>query len=455
MKTINNTSRHYYAQKQEWRWPLFERAYFFVMLIYAAQMTPETSRMLFGLSGDPIPFLIPIVLTAILLLRNPVNMLEKKLWHTLGIAGVWSLASLIKYNETAMADFSYHFFFFYAILIAFIHVKVFGTDLLTLYEKEMVVICLVTLPLWASCVIFPNTARHFFSMFPETDFGYNFLYLFNYMDPDKGQDPRNAGFSWEPGRFAIMIVIALYCNLMRNGIKLRKNNNLWILLITMATTMSTTGYSVTLVLFLLFYIKKLTFSRIIFLLAFILPLSYSIFGLDFMGDKIDKQIENAAEVSSEDFFYINERNETGEYAFSLDRFPSMVFEWDNILEDPLLGYSRNREHSFFYKEVSPNVPLTGGLLKVLAQFGIFLAFLIYVALYKSSKKISMIFGNGSSMVFFFTILFCSVSYHIFCTPIFTAFWLYGIFSNTIKSQNKQKYNLEFNHIHSANTNVNN
>lgn len=51
----------------------FEYIYMVVMIIYMAQMTSDTSRMVGGISGNPIPLLLPIVLSIILVIRNPIK----------------------------------------------------------------------------------------------------------------------------------------------------------------------------------------------------------------------------------------------------------------------------------------------------------------------------------------------------------------------------------------------
>ena len=60
-------------------YPIYEYLYRFVMVIYMAQMTSETGKMVGTLSGNPILFLITIVLTIILLIRNPISFLHRKL----------------------------------------------------------------------------------------------------------------------------------------------------------------------------------------------------------------------------------------------------------------------------------------------------------------------------------------------------------------------------------------
>lgn len=405
----------------------FEWLYIFVMIIYMAQMTPETSRMVAQFSGNPVPFLIPIILTLILLKRNPITFRNNGLYRALTATSVWSVLIAVKYSMTTTDEYSYLFFLFYTIIIAYIHVKVFGNNLFRMYETIMVWLSVISVIMWIPTIVAPQLAHSFYSTCDETIYGNNFLYIFNYMDPTKGQAPRNSGLSWEPGRYAIMVVLAIYCNLLRNGIKLRKNRNLWILLVTMATTMSTTGYSVTLILFLLFYIKNISFSKVLLLVVVILPLVYSIFSLDYMGGKINEQMEDAANAGNIDFYYTNAKNEEGEYAFSLDRFPSMIFEWQNICEDPLLGYSRNPKHSLFYENISSNVRLTGGLLKVIGEFGVFVAFFIYLALFYTSRKLAKWYNSGVSSTLFFTLILCSVSYPVFGVPVFTAFWFFGLY----------------------------
>ena len=51
----------------------FSIFYMLIMVIYMGQATPETSRMIGGLSGNPIPLLIPIILTFILCQKNPIS----------------------------------------------------------------------------------------------------------------------------------------------------------------------------------------------------------------------------------------------------------------------------------------------------------------------------------------------------------------------------------------------
>lgn len=405
---------------------VFEWVYLFIILLYTAQMTPQTGRMLAGLSGNPIPLLIPIVLTAVLLFRNPVSFADKRLWIVISVSGIWSIASLVKYGELSTEELSYHFFLYYAIIIAYIHVKVFGKQLFLMYEKLMVYVCMVTLPMWLICAIFPSLTEPFFELFPETIFGHNFLYIFNRISSGVYDNVgylflRNAGFSWEPGRFAIMLCYAILVNIQRNGIRFKGNYDLMWLLLSLLSTQSTTGFSIVLTLYALYALKGLSGKSMLALLL-LLPLVYGIFQLDFMYEKMVEQVESLVDI---DLMIEN----TGLYTnknVALDRLPSLMIEGANFLNDPLLGYGRNPQHSMMSASLPDNIEFTGGLMQMFSVYGIFIGLFYYAILFISSWKIGLIFNSGK-LIFFVCTLMCLFSYPVFCIPIFTAFWFYGVF----------------------------
>ena len=177
------------------------------------------------------------------------------------------------------------------------------------------------------------------------------------MDPAKGQVTngliRNAGCAWEPGRFAVMICFAICLQYLRQGIKVKGNNKLFILVLALILTQSTTGYFI-FFLITFFFVLKLNsvWSFIAFLLLLIL-VYILISSIDFLGEKIQMQTD-----FSNVFFDLENRIAQtenlygkGEYSFSLERFPAMYFEMQNVIHDPLLGYTQMPEKSFFYNEL--------------------------------------------------------------------------------------------------------
>lgn len=408
----------------------YEYFYLFVMVIYMAQMVPETSRMVGNLSGNPIPFLIPIVLTAVLIYRNPINFFHGKLWALVAVMLCWTVAICYKFHDFSSSNLSFYFFLFYAIFIAFIHIRVYGRDLFPLYEHIMVVLASISLVLWGITII-PGF-RLLFQLFPETVHGNNVLYLYHSLDPSIGHAigffVRNAGCSWEPGRFAIMLVLAILLNLARKGITFQNNKNIIILLLALVSTFSTTGYSITILLYSIFWFDKLELKKIFAFFLIALPCALSIFSLDFMGGKIQDRAK-FGERAKERMIQINYYEETraNEYIASIDRFESANFEWMNFLYDPLLGYGRNMDNSWFRRNISSNYTLSGGLVKIPSQYGIFVGTFLYLLLIYSSITAKNTYLKKHKFSLAIVLTLSSISYPIFCIPVYTAFWLYGLF----------------------------
>ena len=139
----------------------FEMVYVFVMVIYMAQATPETGRMVGSLAGNPIPLLLPIVLTYMLCRKYPVSFKNKHLYVVLFLYGIWAVCSMVKYGIYTTEELSYHIFMVYAIVIAYIHNQVFGYRLLPMYEKIMLLLCKIAIVGWLIAVLIPASSSLF------------------------------------------------------------------------------------------------------------------------------------------------------------------------------------------------------------------------------------------------------------------------------------------------------
>lgn len=408
----------------------YEYIYMLVMVIYMGQMTSGTGRMVGTLSGNPIPFLIPIVFTIILVFRNGIQW-KRNLFLIISIFFVWSVLSLFKYQAFGnTVDLSYHFFLYYAIIIAYIHIQVYGMSYFYIYEHIMVWICKVSLVLWVLNIALIN--YNLFQFFPETLLGHNILYIYNWISPESMNKVllnayvlRNSGCSWEPGRFSIMIVLAMYANIMRNGVNFKGNKSVLWLMLALISTQSTTGFLAALLLYAMEGVRARNLLITLFLLV---PVGYGVMKLDFIQNKIETQMNFNQRMLEERFDYYNTYEVEGEYLSALGRFESFYFDWLNVKDDPLLGYSRNREHSFFYKNISSNFSLPSGLMKVLAEYGIPLGVFIYILLFLSSKRLSMVSKIRRKGTLFFVMCIGLFSYTIYIVPIFMGFWMFGVFS---------------------------
>lgn len=404
-----------------------------VMVIYMAQMTPDTCRMLGPLSGNPVPFLIPIILTGVLALRNKVHW-RKFLSPFLLLSFLWMFAIILKYRDFSTAFLSQNVvLFLYAILIAFIHIDVFGTSYLEVYEDIMVKFAIISLPFWILTTIYPDVASSFFKLFPDIPEHYgdrNFLYIYKWGNSDLRPESsfysfcRNSGLSWEPGRYAIMLCLALYSTISRRGHKIKDNYNAVVLLVALFTTFSTTGYAIAVVIFSLSIIRfdRIKFKSIFKFVFLILPLVYIFFQFNFLGGKV---LNNFKIQEQEEKFYASEGwlDKNSEGHFSLDRFVSMYFESENLIKEPLLGYSRDVKNSWFYKTFDDHYSLTGGLVQVLSNFGIIFGTIIYFFLFRSSFFLSKYYLKTEKITLAIVLIMSSISYVIFCVPVFTGLWL--------------------------------
>lgn len=404
----------------------------FVMVIYAAQMSYAT-KTLFSVSGDAniIGLLIPNVLTLVLITRNK-NKIHGSRWLSVILALVfgWIVVIAAKFG---MVEARSGLYTLYYILIAYIQTRIFGRSLFLYYEDIMVLMAKITTVMWLLGVLLPPVDQ-LYMMFPATTDnayktmdGYNIMYLFCWNHDPSAHIPRNAGIAWEPGRYAIMLVLAILVNLYRRGICFWGNSNVIWLIVSLASTMSTTGFSVVLVLYIYFAIKRINLKFVFKALIVFVPLVYGVSRLDFMADKIKEQIEDVnnptSTIESVRWGEANKRN----FHIALDRLISAFFELQNIKRDPITGYGPTTNQSFFSKTISDKQALTGGLLQMFGKYGIPLGLFFYFILFKSSSLMAKTFGSNKIWGLFIYTLMSTISYPIFCVAYFMSFWFYGVF----------------------------
>ena len=179
--------------------------------------------------------------------------------------------------------------------------------------------------------MFPLTAEG------STAEGTNLLYIFHWIDPSASavdnsfSIARNSGLTWEPGRFSVILLLALWNNLSNNGISFRGNKNALILLIALFTTFSTTGYFTVACLYAIYFLNGFVFRDFIKISFIVIPAFLLMMNFDFMGEKISKKA-NIQEESEN--FYIQEdyysKNGGRDNHVSLDRIISLSFEIDKV-----------------------------------------------------------------------------------------------------------------------------
>ena len=112
------------------RYHCFEKVYFFVILIYAGMAVPFTRNI--NAFYDNIGFIIPVLLTLILIVRNRISFVDKKFIILLFLLTVWHFLMYIKYGNLKIGDI---FFLYYNIIIGYILLKVYGRDIWSIYLR--------------------------------------------------------------------------------------------------------------------------------------------------------------------------------------------------------------------------------------------------------------------------------------------------------------------------------
>lgn len=396
---------------------------------------PFTNSMM-GYTGSPIGFLIPIIMTVILLARNRVNFNNNNFLLVIIIFSIWSLFQYLIYNHF---NVSYTFFSYYNIVIAFIIISVYKTKMFWLYEDIVTKLSVVAITGWLFMITVPDVLGSLIDLINMPGHDIYILrgniIIFSMTNPENYAAEellgltRNSGFSWEPGRYATFLVIALFFNMARTQFSFSKNRAFWILFFALLTTQSTTGFISLAILVVLFIINKNTGHKIIYLAIFI-PLAIIVSSLPFMGEKITSLLDSETTMSKvENDLAILDRRDSESGGYTPQRFDALSFEFLNIINDPILGYGHDVNNSFVNTNVSSLLVLSNGILKVIARYGIIIGILFYILLYKSSKWLTKFYNMKGGVIFMLLFMSISISYDFTQIPFFLAVTMFGLFAD--------------------------
>lgn len=241
---------------------------------------------------------------------------------------------------------------------------------------------------------------------------------------------RNCGFAWEPGRYACICIIGIFCNLMVNkSLKWSTNKGLYFLVIGLLTTFSTTGYVALLVLFCmryLFVLKKISLRQLASIIVVILSIPF-ILNLPFMRDKILSRM-NSDNFFTNDAYVIKLKNE-GTSTFTVDRFEGIVLSLNDVVDKPLMGYGLNSENSWCRRNISDNLRISNGLTKAVAEFGIPLSLLLMIVMLLSSYRLRNCYPQCKNS-FFVIFVILNISYNFIIDPLMMTLSMNYIFFNS-------------------------
>lgn len=209
---------------------------------------------------------------------------------------------------------------------------------------------------------------------------------------------RNSGFMWEPGAFAMMLIWGLCFHWLTSD-KMKFDNRAIIYIIAILTTFSTAGYIALVVMISAFYMKKMSFFNLSFLIIFLTVSFYYYDKMEFISNKMDVYIER---------FEDDPTGRSGSLGKKVNRFQGGVAAIIRSFEYPL-GYGlisaddRN-DYSYSYG--------VNGLASLLEIWGFF----VFPILLFLLRKCLILYGVKKNIITI-NLMFIGILVMFFSNPI--------------------------------------
>jgi hypothetical protein len=405
----------------------FEYLCVFILILYAGRANTFFDTL--SVKNNPVGASVPLLLAAILALKWKIKF-DSHFFGLLFGTIIYFLAVSIKYrvfHPTFLLDYFSIFFIVYVIIKA-LKFKVF-----LIYEYLLTILAIIGILFWIVQIglrgdrlfeilnripgieLFSKvTSRGLNIIFYSVQPSYSsILYNFNI--------PRNCGFVWEPGAFAVYLCLAILINLFFIKSDTKGKNRLWILLVALISTLSTTGYIIFVVI-ILYYLLNKKLNLIILLLPFAVIAIVYLSSLPFMSKKVIELIDETKGIDQ-----LLEGTYGMETASTPQRFTSFMLTFIDFRNNPVLGVGGHKEDTYTYK-IGSNISAISGIGNLLAQFGLY-GFIFFIILsYKSSFFFSRYYKYRGKFLLFIIILFISVSYSIIFIPMVMCFWMFHFFA---------------------------
>lgn len=398
--------------------------FMFMMFMWVSGVSDYTS---FNIVRNPV--LMPVFLVILLYyLIEYCRLSIKPLLVFVSVFVIWTILSYIKY----LKYFEFYFPPLYSILIAFIAFNIYNKDdFLRSFESILVKLCALSLIVWLLANLFDSSFVNFMHSIsvikgqPPTE---TYSFIVGLGSQFEMGLRRNIGFTWEPGVFSCWVLLGIYLNMIMYNFKvfnIRRNPNLYILIATLLSTLSTTGYVAFAVIILFVLINKksiITKTSIIVFFSLIIP---SILGLSFMMDKIIMLMDVDSGFSAIKYNYsVNNMD-----VVAPQRFTGLYCSFQNFIHDPLLGYNQDSV-SWISKTLFGGAVIvtpSEGIIAPFARYGAFVGIFLYYWLIRSSYYMSRVYNYKGRWMFVMFFMAISFSYDFWENCIFMYFYLCALF----------------------------
>lgn len=406
----------------------FEYLFMFVLIIYGGRASKFVENL--SLITNPIGCLIPVLLSVILVIRWKV--VFKKQFYLL-ILGyfIYFLIICTKFGDFRPTIFLTYSFIFFVVYSA---VKALKFDLFRIYETIIFYLAIFGLFMWLiQSALGGDTLFNYFSSIPSiipfsnvTGNGLNAI--FYSVQPSissllyQSTFPRNCGYAWEPGAYADYICLAIFINLFFNSSDSNSKKRFWVLVASLISTQSTSGYVIFVVIILYHYFNK-KLHILIFLFPVIIAALIFLSSLPFMRNKIVYEFNQGNEMDA-----IVANSITSEAGYAPGRALSFRVAYRNFRDNPLFGLGTHETESWTYK-LGAKISQVSGIGFIIAQFGLVGFFFLIFFSIKSSFFFSKHFNYNGGILLFLIVILISISYTMILLPLVMSFWMFTMFEN--------------------------
>lgn len=412
-----------------------ERIYFFIVFLFAARATVLTSNLDFRL--NPVGFAMLVLPALHLLNKYNISIIKGRIGLVFCIFTLWVT---IRYFVDPVFNMFNYYKYYIQLLVCYVVIKVYKDKIPEYFESITVNLGVISLIMWGIMQFVGVQRIAALGLFePANSISSASFLIFNTPPIVRGNEigifglTRNNGFAWEPGLFSCFLILAIYFNLCRLK-TIRGNRNLYILLLTLLSTSSTTGYTALLVVLAnYFFFQSSKVSYKISALIVLVPIVIWISQLSFIGEKIERNrsVESFLSENNNTINYF----ENNESTMVVQRFEGLYLDFLNFIHDPIVGYGYTA-NSFSATTISNRLLTSNGITCLFAQFGFIIAFLICMVFYRSARLWDMKYNQKYHMLLVVYIIL-SISYNFNHVALFMSVMWYSYFSDITKYSHKK------------------
>ena len=296
------------------------------------------------------------------------------------------------------------------------------------FENIIYLLTVISLIFYTVQLLVPETMYNVFksidlseNLFPKKLYASIGIYTFHQSDFGV-VFPRNAGFTWEPGPFSSYVVLALFVNLARHGVKIKDTKRLSVFLLAIISAQSTTSFIILLAIILWiawsWYDDKV--FRILSVPIALAIVIYLFVSVPWLQNKIITESEqNIEEV-------LSHAKKTGK-SYAPGRFASFMLRWEDFKNYPIAGFGGNTSLQVGYLGEDNVVAAISGIGGILGRYGIIGSILFLWLIFKTGKWLARYYEYSGHIIFPVLILMIGFGFGIIESPFIVTLWLVPVF----------------------------